>query len=190
MIGRFHVRPPTLSRASSTTTERPARAIVRAALSPARPAPTIATSARVALSPTVAARARGCAPGTPATAAPAAAEPIKVRLVKRDCPTPLTTRHFATKRVSTHLAGHPDRNAPPGNRLRIKQRSIDGLRQRVEVLRQLGLRASDRAPHGQRRNGRWHRHRDRAVLLDASLWQGSGGLVSRPMEQLGRPRQR
>ena len=44
-------RPPTRSRASSTTTDFPAFAISRAAVSPARPAPTTTTSARRTLAP-------------------------------------------------------------------------------------------------------------------------------------------
>ena len=40
-----HTRPPTRSRASSTTTERPAWLRRRAAVSPASPAPTMQTSA-------------------------------------------------------------------------------------------------------------------------------------------------
>src|SRR5258705_13411136 len=42
-----HTRPPTRSRASSTTTERPACARRHAAVRPAKPAPTTQTSARV-----------------------------------------------------------------------------------------------------------------------------------------------
>ena len=41
---RFHTRPPTRSRPSSTQTDRPSRTSSRAAVSPAKPAPTIATS--------------------------------------------------------------------------------------------------------------------------------------------------
>ena len=44
-IGSFRVRPPTRSRASRTTTSRPAARRARAAASPARPAPTTTTSA-------------------------------------------------------------------------------------------------------------------------------------------------
>src|SRR2546430_1984697 len=42
--GWFSTRPPTRVRASSTSTERPAAAIARAAVRPARPAPTTMTS--------------------------------------------------------------------------------------------------------------------------------------------------
>ena len=42
-----HTRPPTRSRASRTTTDRPAWDSRRAAVSPARPAPTTQTSASI-----------------------------------------------------------------------------------------------------------------------------------------------
>src|SRR3954447_11705078 len=44
-IAALSVRPPTRGRASSSSTERPARTTSRAAVSPARPAPTTITSA-------------------------------------------------------------------------------------------------------------------------------------------------
>ena len=61
------VRPPTRSCASRTTTERPARLSSRAAVSPASPAPTIATSASTAAilsySPLTSFRPRRSRPG-------------------------------------------------------------------------------------------------------------------------------
>ena len=87
MIGRFQVRPPTRSRASSTTTECPAAAIVRAAVSPARPAPTTTKSAFFgaeelgSAAEASASRARATE-GNAAAAAAAAPVPISVRRVK------------------------------------------------------------------------------------------------------------
>jgi hypothetical protein len=46
-------RPPTRSRASSTTTERPAWLSRRAAVRPANPAPTIQTSASLVAAPAI-----------------------------------------------------------------------------------------------------------------------------------------
>ena len=46
-----HTRPPTRSRASSTTTERPAWRSRRAAVRPANPAPTTQTSASLVAAP-------------------------------------------------------------------------------------------------------------------------------------------
>ena len=100
MTGRFQVRPPTRSRASSTITERPARATARAALKPARPAPTTTTSAVFGSDELASDELGGSADasarvtrGREAAAAPAAAEPISVRLVKRVCVSPPTTSH-------------------------------------------------------------------------------------------------
>src|SRR2546427_6748 len=94
---QFLARPPTRSRASRTTTDFPAAAILRAATSPATPAPMTATSTRLVL------RARGFAslsveptpsksraPTVPA--APRAAPPMSPRRVSGrppdDCPPP------------------------------------------------------------------------------------------------------
>src|SRR3989442_4842187 len=71
--GWLSTRPPTRLRASSTITERPALTISRAAVSPARPAPTTITLAeRTAARPEF---------GSATTAAPAAAPPIRPRRV-------------------------------------------------------------------------------------------------------------
>jgi hypothetical protein len=89
VIGRFQVRPPTRSRASSTITDRPAWAIARAADRPASPPPTTITSAffgnveLVAVLAGSLARSARATDGSAAAAAPAAAVPISVRLVKR-----------------------------------------------------------------------------------------------------------
>src|SRR5437899_3230881 len=69
--GWLSTRPPTRSRASRTITEQPALTIARAAVSPARPAPTTITPAeRTAARPDF---------GSAAIAAPAAAPPIRPR---------------------------------------------------------------------------------------------------------------
>src|SRR5204862_7994448 len=89
---QFLIRPPTRSRASSTITERPAAAILFAALRPARPAPTTTTSARFGRPLGGWARVAALLPGGSAAnppsptvpTAPAAAPPTKRRRVRRD----------------------------------------------------------------------------------------------------------
>src|SRR5947209_10446376 len=79
-IERLKQRPPTRLRASSTSTECPARRICRAAVSPARPAPTTITSAvwlGCALLCFLALAA--CAAAGTAAAAPVAREPATKR---------------------------------------------------------------------------------------------------------------
>ena len=93
----FSVRPPTRPSASRTTTDRLARTSARAAVRPASPAPTIATSTRrVASRGDDRARAAdGSAETTPAAVAP----PINWRRVidrlpmAREAPTPGPSRH-------------------------------------------------------------------------------------------------
>ena len=108
MIGRFQVRPPTRSRASSTTTERPAAAIARAAVRPARPAPTTTTSAVFGTVEAAGAELDGSASsgdsaratlGRAAAAAAPAAVPISVRLVNPLSLPSLTSGHCLTKRT-------------------------------------------------------------------------------------------
>ena len=74
----FRVRPPTRSRASSRTTSCPRRARSRAAVRPARPAPTTTTSAVVTL-------AAGAACTGSSSARPAVAAPATVRSPRRVC---------------------------------------------------------------------------------------------------------
>jgi len=70
-IGAFRDRPPTRSRASSTTTEWPARRSLRAAVSPAKPAPTTTTSVLLDCAAPSARAAEGTAAAAPAATAPA-----------------------------------------------------------------------------------------------------------------------
>src|SRR6185437_14844822 len=106
VIGRFQVRPPTRSRASSTITDRPAAAIARAALRPASPAPTTSTSAffgnveAVAVLDGSAGASARATDGSAAAAAPAAAVPISVRRVKRVSCSPL--RSLSPLKISVH----------------------------------------------------------------------------------------
>src|SRR5437764_2299109 len=105
VTGRFQVRPPTRSRASSTTTERPAWAIARAAVKPARPAPTTTTSAVFGTDEAAGAELDGSASGdsaratrgSAAAAAAPAAVPISVRLVKPLSVPSLTSGHCFRK---------------------------------------------------------------------------------------------
>src|SRR4051794_24775282 len=71
------VRPPTRSRASSTTTERPALTRLRAAVRPASPPPTIATSAFTCEAPNAGVS------GSAVAAVPRAAVPSSFRRVGR-----------------------------------------------------------------------------------------------------------
>src|SRR3954451_25387718 len=81
-ISRLSARPPTLSRASRTRTDLPAWRSLRAAVTPANPAPTIATShfrRRPCRCPSAAR-----APGTRASAAPAPAAVAPPRRPRRE----------------------------------------------------------------------------------------------------------
>jgi hypothetical protein len=157
VIGRFQVRPPTRSRASSTVTERPARTIVRAALRPAKPAPTTTTSAfradesasdELEGSSDASARARR---GTAAAAAPAAAPPISVRLVKRVSVSRPKSGNSHTKRahVSPRPPGRPAPSVVVG---RVVGRvGIEPATSRLRVARLIRRCATTFAQVGARR---------------------------------------
>src|SRR4051794_8093445 len=101
----LYARPPMRLRASSTTTDLPWRWSLTAAVRPANPAPTIATST----DGRPRCRGRVSTPGPPASAAPAtpaAAEPTSLRLV--------TFRSCAKEQEILPTAGTQGKRQPGG----------------------------------------------------------------------------
>src|SRR3954464_14227221 len=122
-------RPPTRSRASSTTTSQPAARRSSAAVRPDRPAPMTATRRRAPWSGRAEVRARA-AGAAASTAAPATAV-SRPRRERHDSPSaagPVTRDEFALK------AGSPVRSGVLGAGCRLEPQSLDRLLTHLELL--------------------------------------------------------